>query len=358
MSERHIRIVQLYPFGLRDIGGVASSFRLWAEGLAATGTEVIAVTAGGPRPPATEAQWVDLAFRRRGPVVAPVRLAETLRSGDVLVLHSAWSFTNALAARTARRAGIPYVVVPHGGYAPSVVKRRGGLKRSWATAIERPMLRGAAAVQVFFEEEIDHLRALGYRGAVIVAPNGIDPPPVEQRKRDGYLLWWGRLDVEHKGIDLLVEAVARSGSARLVMHGVGSPAEGAVVADLIGASGAADRISLRGPVRGDDKWDALAGAAAFAFPSRWDAHSIAVMEAAAAGIPVVATDTTIVAHHLARADAAICVSPNPDSLAAGIDRALSPEGDAIGARARTLARDRFAPERVAVGFLEQLRALL
>jgi glycosyltransferase involved in cell wall biosynthesis len=357
MSDRHTRIVHLYALGLSDLGGVASSFRAWVEGLAKAGAEVVAVTAGGTPPTDSVARWVNISFRGRGALSVPVGLDKVLRKGDVLVLHSAWSTTNVAAARIARRVGARYITVPHGGYDPRVVDRRRSIKRVWAATLERPMLRRAAAVHIFFEAEKEHLRKLGYTGTTIVAPNGIAPPPVDGGDPDGYLLWWGRLDVEHKGIDLLIDAMKRVAKP-LLMHGVGSADERVRVSALIQKAGVDDHVSLLPPVSGSKKWDVLAGASAFVFPSRWDSHSIAVMEAAAAGIPVVASDSTFVGRELASAGAAIAVRPDEASLATGIKRALSSDGKRVATAGRELALQHYSPEAVARSFLEQLRAVV
>jgi len=59
---------------------------------------------------------IPLKHTGRGRIRMPRRLAAQLTTDDVLVLHSAYLPANICAAWTARRHGIPYIVMPHGGY--------------------------------------------------------------------------------------------------------------------------------------------------------------------------------------------------------------------------------------------------
>src|SRR6476661_85448 len=79
-------------------------------------------------------------------------------------------FTSTMAARAARRHGVPYVLRPLGTLdAWGMAQRRPGLKSLSMRWIEGPMLREAAAVHFTSEEEAVQARRLGLplRGAII-----------------------------------------------------------------------------------------------------------------------------------------------------------------------------------------------
>lgn len=81
---------------------------------------------------------------------------------------------------------------------------------------------------------------------------------------------------------------------------------------------------------------AYAAAAAFAFPSHWEGFGLPVLEAMAAGAPVVTSAGTSMAEVVG--DAGVLVEAiDPVAIAAGLRRALGPEGAALGAAGRRRA---------------------
>jgi len=141
------------------------------------------------------------------------------------------------------------------------------------------------------------------RGRVIHIPNGFDfdrrdwSGDDRQRVRDELgvgpdaTLWVavGRL-VPAKGHDILVQALARvrqeRPDVRLAIAGEGP--ERADLSNLIAEQGLHGTVSLLGERR--DVSSVLSAADAFIMPSRWEGLPIALLEAAAHGLPIVSTD--------------------------------------------------------------------
>jgi glycogen(starch) synthase len=126
-----------------------------------------------------------------------------------------------------------------------------------------------------------------------VIPNGVDEiaRTVHPAHGAGYVLFLGRLDAFNKGLDLLVAAyrqIADRSSLRLVIAGEGpdrNRLQGAVH-----RAGMAHLVHFAGRVDGEAKYDLLARADAVLVPSRFETFGMVVLEAAAAGAPVVAFD--------------------------------------------------------------------
>lgn len=97
----------------------------------------------------------------------------------------------------------------------------------------------------------------------------------------------GRL-TRQKGFDILIEAFAglRNQSARLAILGIGPDKE--CLRNQARRLNVADRISFPGFVARPVEW--LAHADLFILPSRWEGFGHVIVEAMAAGVPVVATD--------------------------------------------------------------------
>ncbi|MCP4213897.1 MAG: glycosyltransferase family 4 protein [bacterium] len=103
-----------------------------------------------------------------------------------------------------------------------------------------------------------------------------------------YLLFLGRLDISHKGIDVLLESykLAKVG-VPLVIAGDGIDRK--MVQQLIKKHGLKDYVRTVGWVQGKEKYDLIKDCIAVCIPSRVEGWGIVATEAAAMGKPVIGT---------------------------------------------------------------------
>jgi glycosyltransferase involved in cell wall biosynthesis len=355
--------VHYYPRALVGDGGCSYAVRGWAAAVARAGAEVlVACDQDGERPKGGEVDWRPLAHRGTKLTRAPAGLGQFLDQADCLILHSGWVYHNVQAAKIAEQAGVPYLLTPHGAYDPNVVRRKRLLKRIWWRLMEQGVVALASAVHIFFEEERDFLGRLGYAGPFIVAPNGVTiPEPVERELGTGnYVLWMGRFDIEHKGIDLLLQALrSLPPEARppTRLHGPDWHGGKERVKQLVRELGLKSSVTIGKPVYGPEKWDTIRNCRLFVSPSRWEAQGIAALEAAGVGVPVVTTKTTFVGRQLAREGAAIVVDANAQSIASAIMKGWSDDCSTMSSRGAQLVKEKFAWTEVAASFLRQFEAL-
>jgi glycosyltransferase involved in cell wall biosynthesis len=172
--------------------------------------------------------------------------------------------------------------------------------RSEARPLElakRALVRGAAGAFVPGRASAEYARALGFPDEhIVVAPNAVDHALFGERvaelraPHDGCtFLYVGRLDPE-KGLDVLLEAF-RDVPGELEI--VGSGTEEAPLRDA-----ASERVRFTGPLGRDDVVARYAAADAFVLPSRSEQWGMVLNEAAAAGLPLVATTAAGAAHEL------------------------------------------------------------
>jgi glycosyltransferase involved in cell wall biosynthesis len=362
-SDRNLRLVHYYPRALVGDGGCSYSVRGWATaGVKAGADVVVAYDQDGDCPQDTGVEWRRLSHRRHGGLRVATDLPLVLHGADFLVLHSGWVYHNVHAARVASRLGVPYVLTPHGAYDPNVFARRSALKRMWWALLERHVVVNASGVHVFFEEEREFLANLGYAGPFVVAPSGVTIPHAVAPQVDtaGYVLWMGRFDLEHKGVDLLLHALAslppeHRPPARL--HGPDWRGGKRTAMELVRTLGLESSVTIGPAVYGREKWQTLANCKLFVFPSRWEAQGIVALEAAGVGSTLVVTGTTFVGQELARRGAAILAESDPESIASAIVKGWSSDTSQLRLRAAHLVRERYSWTAVAVSYLGQLRAL-
>ena len=359
-----MKIVRYYPRARSGDGGMTNAVRRSAAAAAAAGADVTVVYEAGTgiAPASSEVEWRSVRHAGIGPLRMPLDMESVLTGVDVLVLHSAWSPHNNRAAAVASRLGVPYVLEPRGEYDPQILARHSLRKRVWWRASERRLVLGARAVHLFFEAQRPHIEALGYDGPFIVAPNGVEVPADVRWDggTGGYVLWMGRFDPEHKGLDLLIHAIASLSpherpSVRL--HGPdrrgGKPRMRALVESL----GVQHDVSIGEPVYGDAKWKLLSHAAAFVYPSRWEGFGNSVAEAAAIGVPCLTTPYPL-GRALAEHGGALTADPTPATLADGLCKITSSAAHSIGEAGARFVADELRWDQVARRWLEQVEAVL
>jgi phosphatidyl-myo-inositol dimannoside synthase len=163
-------------------------------------------------------------------------------------------------------------------------------ERSGNPLLERLKRRAVAAAAAFIvpgRAARDYVESLGVEpGRIVVAPNAVDlsifSVDVDRRGRDACtFLYVGRFSQE-KGVDVLLRAF-RNVPGRLVLAGSG-PQEEQV------RSLADDRVELLGHVPRERLPALYASADCLVLPSRSEAWGMVLNEAAAAGLPLVATE--------------------------------------------------------------------
>ncbi len=274
---------------------------------------------------------------------------------DVVHIHSLFLFPQFSAYRRALQAGCPYVVSPRGALDP-YLRARGRLRKAVTDVLwQRRMLDHATTLHLTSEEEARLVADIAPTVPRTVVPNGIawsryqelpDPDVFRRTYLAGHegpvVLNVGRLS-HKKGLDILIRAfslVAREEpEARLVLAGPDDEGLSRPLAALAVSEGVSSRVSFVGMLTGDDTLGALAAADVWALPSHTENFGIAVVEALAAGLPVIVSPAVNIASEMAAAGAGSVCPQQPEPLAAEILRLLRDPGERsrVGARAREFA---------------------
>lgn len=162
-----------------------------------------------------------------------------------------------------------------------------------------------------------------YRRRMTLIEHGVRRPVAERGRAatlagfgvpdDGpILLNVGRLTGQ-KNQAVLLPALRAIPSARLVVAGDG-PLDRALTA-AAEAAGVAGRLHLVGPIDRQGVADLLGAADLFVFPSTWETFGLATVEAAMAGLPVVASDLDVLREVLADSGVPVRFAPPGDAAA-------------------------------------------
>jgi glycosyltransferase involved in cell wall biosynthesis len=358
-----VRIVHYYAPLFAAKSGVTAAIAAWSGAQAARGHEVTVLGAGEP---CVAGQCFSdrvivrgLAHSGAGRMtLRPRGLAAQLADADLMYLHEGWTRSHYAAARQARRAGVPYVVMPHG------VHHRGWRALLRAERLRRlaeaRMVRGAAALHLFFDAEAVESHSLDPLATYVVLPTGTTTPAEQWTGGRAELIWIGRYSVEHKGLDLLLEALAGlppGGRPPLVLRGTDYLAGKQRVSELVERLGLGAEVTVGPPIGGAEKDELVLQCAGYVQPSRWESHSIGLLEALGQGVPCLVSDRMPIAADLLAAEAALVSGLESRELGAALLR-LAAGVPGVAGRGRELVSRQFQWEQIMDRFDAELATLV
>lgn len=252
----------------------------------------------------------------------------------------------------ARRLRAPYVITPNGGYQREVLHgRKRLLKRVWWACYEERYVRSARRIHAVSPNEEEYLRQTFPYMRLSYFPNAVELPGILKRKpKRGHFVFIGRLAVQHKGLDILLRGYARFQAAHrrpgtLTLVGPDFREGRGELRALAASLGIQEQVLFPGSVQGDEKWHYLETAYAFVHPSRWDGLPFSVLEALAAGVPVLATPESNIADMIQDNGAGVSVTGNPEAVQAGLavlDSLSESAYEAMSRNASDLTRTHFS----------------
>jgi len=261
------------------------------------------------------------------------QLNAQLSSGGIVHSHGLWMHPGLAARQCAHKTGCRLVISPHGMLEPWALNNSRFKKRLVAKLFENKNLVEADCLHALCTAEAENFRRYGLKNPIAVIPNGVSvdelvPPattkPMEEKfpelKGRRRILFLSRLHPK-KGLENLLEVWRRLSQEFtdwcLVIAGSGEPAYEQQLRHFASGHGLQTNVIFSGPLYGGEKKQILAMANIFALPSFSEGFSVAILEAAAAGLPVLLTRECNFSE-LAGAGAALEVAPEVLSIEKGL----------------------------------------
>lgn len=291
---------------------------------------------------------------------------------DLINFHSTYIPFHIAFARRYRQVGWPYIITPRGGmtYLAQNVKRT--KKRIANFLCFRSYVKHAAAIHALCHREAEEIQSLFEVKRIITVPNGVEDYLLEASEKlsaadlgdfrsegDLILGFVGRIDVYHKGLDLLLRAMAilKSLRARLkcklfVIGPFHTKKDEQFFGSAMESLGLKDVVRLLGPKYGEEKLRYFLACDIFVHTSRLEGMPMAVLEAMALGRPCLVTPGTNVADIVREGGGWEC-KPNPESIAEAVEAIYEKKDSlkALGQASQELMKKRFTWRKIA----EQMR---
>jgi glycosyltransferase involved in cell wall biosynthesis len=319
-----MRILLVSSFVVPHAGGVEQFVQTVRELLQARGCEVRLLACRRAGEDATADAVVPARFLGPGGWPLPVAGRGTIRrevaGADAVVANVALQPLSVAAVALARRQGVPALLVVHGSGQP---RRHGSrvvlaLRAVFMRTVARPVMRRCRPVSVSVAGVEGAERAYGVPVRYLPYPLA-DLPAAEPRAGPAAgealrLVWVGRLAPEKDPL-LAVRALdhlRERRDATLDVYG-----SGPLQPELVRLAGTRPWLTLHGSRPWPEVLDAQERAHACLSTSRWDNVQVAVLEALARGVPVIATRVGDAPRYYARPELErFCVPPgDPAALA-------------------------------------------
>jgi glycosyltransferase involved in cell wall biosynthesis len=263
------------------------------------------------------------------------QLQVLVQAPGIVHSHGLWMYPGWAARKTAVEKNCRLLVSPHGMLEPWALARSSWKKKVAGHLFEYKNLERADCLHALCLPEAENFRRCGLKNPIAIIPNGVDiEEPAEsneaiferfpQIKSRRLILFLSRLHPK-KGLGNLLQAWKKLSldfkDWQLLIAGGGDPAYEnelkALSIDLVSKSS----VVFMGQVQGDVKKQILAAADAFVLPSFSEGFSMAILEAAAAGLPVLLTPQCNFPE-LARANAAIEIPTDAIGIEKGLRQIL------------------------------------
>jgi glycosyltransferase involved in cell wall biosynthesis len=219
--------------------------------------------------------------------------------------HLLWLLISRVPALLRAAGAVRVVIAPHGTLDDWALRKSRWKKRLARCFYEGRNLAGADCLQATSEREIGNFRDFGLRNPIALINNGVSQEWLAStgdaqafRRAHGLgsdrriLLFISRI-ARQKGLLMLLDAMQRLrphlADWTLIVAGLDEQGHEAEVKARVRELGWDERVRFVGPLFAQAKRDALAATEVFVLPSHSEGAPMIVLEALAAGVPVLTT---------------------------------------------------------------------
>ena len=284
---------------------------------------------------------------------------------DLYHTNGLWMHCNHITCAIARKKGKPYIITPHGMLYPDALKRSYWKKWPLIKLFFEKDIKQAACLHATCTQEMEHIRAFGYKGPIAIIGNPANIPPYinELKGRDkdrtetifGFL---GRLHPRKKVENLLYgmakNTLVKRKQMRLIIMGKGDEKYEQFLRKEVERLGLTENIEFKGFINGREKFEQLSQLDALFVPSDFENFGMIVTEALACKTPVFASLGTPW-EELNKRQCGWWMDRTPQNITDVMSQIIDmprEEIDAMGERGRQLVEEKFTAISVATQMKE------
>ena len=213
---------------------------------------------------------------------------------------------------------IPYIIIPHGCLTKLAQDRKKIKKKIANIFFFNKFIKKSLAIQYLGMEEKNNSIVKNHK--YIISGNGVDVGRNNNRFKNKDFVYIGRYSIKHKGLDLLVDNVAKNkrwfldNNIKVRLYGRDSNNDYKKLKKIIIKNDVSEIILLNDAVYGSKKEKILLDAYAFVQLSRWEGQPMGVLEALSFGLPCIVTFGTTFGEYINDNKCGIGVEFNRDVI--------------------------------------------
>lgn len=272
-------------------------------------------------------------------------LPEPFNKPDYIIFEGIYCFTPFdKLVRTILKTGISYAIVPRSSLTFKAQKGHSLKKKICNLLFYNKFINKSNAIQYLTQrEKMESEKIFHHRCFVI--PNGTYLPHnnLKNFSKDGVrVIYVGRLEIQQKGLDNLVQAVALikdkliNANVTIELYGPDKFGRGDKLNKLISKFHVEDIVKINSPVYDIEKSKVLSNADVFIMTSRFEGMPMGLIEALGHGLPCIATEGTFfmeeIVSHNAGWGAGSSIHTVKDALLRMISESWQLEEKSINAR--------------------------
>lgn len=284
---------------------------------------------------------------------------------DIYHTNGLWMHCNHITCAIARRKGKPYIITPHGMLYPAALKRSYWKKWPLIKLFFNKDIMQATCMHATCTQEMENIRAFGYRGPIAVIGNPANIPPyineLKGRDKERRFSTFGFLGRLHpiKKVENLLYGVAectpeKRKQMRLVIMGKGDEQYEQFLRKEVERLGLTGNVEFKGFINGREKFEQLSQLDALFVPSDFENFGMIVTEALACKTPVFASLGTPW-EELNKRKCGWWMDRTPENIANVMSQIIDmshEEIDAMGERGCQLVEEKFTAISVATQMKE------
>jgi len=250
-----------------------------------------------------------------------------LKRFDLVVFHGVYFFEYLRIYKKLIKYNIPYSIKPHSSLMKSALNKSKIKKKLANWLFFKKFIESANGV--VFTNVDEEKNSVIWNNKSLIEPNGIKFDYLEPLKKTENMfpgkrfIYLSRIDFEHKGTDLLLDALSiiqergNLDNIKLDIYGKGDGRQEAVVKKRILELGN-HNIQFKGPAFGEKKINAFRESDIFILTSRYEGFPMAILEALFFGMPCIVTSGTNMSNILKNNNIGWLTDCTPKSIADAI----------------------------------------
>lgn len=250
------------------------------------------------------------------------KLKPPFNNPDLVIFQEVYHPIYCKIAYKLKKDKVPYVIIPRSSLTKSAQEKKFLKKFLGNFIMFNRFIKSAASIQYLTEMEY---KTSGSRWNThsYVIPNGID---IKKNKKvwansnnlKGVFI--GRLDIYHKGLDLLIEACIKErnflleNNTEIMLYGPDWNHSKSLINEKIKNNKLEDIVKLKGEIYDENKIRVLLNSDFFILTSRFEGHPMGLIEALSYGLPCLVTDGTNMANEIKVSNAGWAARNDIDSI--------------------------------------------